>query len=78
MKNKNLWIASLAGAGVSLLASNLPFINLINCLLCAGFWGSAVFFGLDVPAFKRKPERGGGCQSRPDQRVDRRGGWLPA
>ena len=37
MRNKNLWTASVIGAAVSLLVSNLPFINLINCLLCAGF-----------------------------------------
>ena len=43
MNNKNLWIASLSGAAVSLLATNLPYIGLINCMLCAGFWGSAVF-----------------------------------
>jgi len=43
MNNKNLWIASSIGAVVSLLVSNLPFVNFINCLLCAGFWGSAIF-----------------------------------
>jgi hypothetical protein len=43
MNTKNLWIASLSGAAVSLLATNLPYIGLINCLLCAGFWGSAIF-----------------------------------
>jgi hypothetical protein len=43
MNRKNLVIASLAGAVASLLAVNVPFVNLINCLLCVGFWGSAVF-----------------------------------
>jgi hypothetical protein len=43
MNTKNLWIASLSGATVSLLASNLPLIGFVNCLLCGGFWGSAIF-----------------------------------
>ena len=43
MNTKNLWIACLSGAGMSLLVTNLPYIGLINCLLCAGFWGSAIF-----------------------------------
>jgi len=42
MNGKNLLIASLVGAVASLLAVNVPFVNLINCLLCIGFWGSAV------------------------------------
>ena len=43
MNKKNLSIAVLAGAITSLLLSNLPLINLVNCLLCAGFWASAIF-----------------------------------
>jgi hypothetical protein len=43
MNTKNLWIASVSGAALNLLVSNLPFIGLVNCLLCAGFWGSAIF-----------------------------------
>lgn len=43
MNSKSLWIASLSGAGLSLLVSNLPIIGFVNCLLCAGFWGSAIF-----------------------------------
>ena len=43
MNTKNLWIASLSGAALSLLVSNLPYIGFVNCLLCAGFWGSALF-----------------------------------
>ena len=43
MNMKSFWIASLSGAAVSLLVSNLPFIGFINCLLCSGFWGSAIF-----------------------------------
>jgi hypothetical protein len=43
MDHKNLWIASFGGAGLSLLVSNLPIIGFVNCLLCSGFWGSAIF-----------------------------------
>jgi hypothetical protein len=43
MNTKNLWIASLSGAVLTTVISNLPFIGLVNCLLCAGFWGSAIF-----------------------------------
>jgi hypothetical protein len=43
MNTKNLWIASLSGAALSLLASNLPFIGFVNCVLCGAFWGSAIF-----------------------------------
>jgi len=43
MNTKNLWIASLCGAALSLLVSNLPIIGFVNCFLCAGFWGSSIF-----------------------------------
>jgi hypothetical protein len=43
MNTKNLWIASLSGAALSLLVANLPFIGFVNCLLGCGFWGSAIF-----------------------------------
>ena len=43
MNAKNLWIASLSGAALSLLVTNLPIVGFVNCLLCAGFWGSAIF-----------------------------------
>jgi hypothetical protein len=42
MNSKNLWIASLAGAVLTTLVSNLPLVGFVNCLLCAGFWGSAI------------------------------------
>jgi hypothetical protein len=42
MNYRNLAVAGLIGAVVSLAAVNTPFLNLINCLLCIGFWGSAV------------------------------------
>ncbi len=43
MNTRNLWIACLSGAALTTLVSNLPIIGLVNCLLCAGFWGSAIF-----------------------------------
>jgi hypothetical protein len=43
MNTKNLWIATLSGAVLTTLVSNLPLIGFVNCLLCAGFWGSAIF-----------------------------------
>ena len=43
MNSKSLWIASLSGAALSLLVSNLPIIGFVNCLLFSGFWGSAIF-----------------------------------
>ena len=43
MNKKNMWTASGTGAVLSLLVSNLPIIGFVNCLLCAGFWGSSIF-----------------------------------
>jgi hypothetical protein len=43
MNSRNLWIACLSGAALTTLVSNLPIIGFVNCLLCAGFWGSAIF-----------------------------------
>lgn len=43
MNTKNLWIATLSGAVLTTLVSNLSLIGFVNCLLCAGFWGSAIF-----------------------------------
>jgi hypothetical protein len=42
MDKKNLLIASLAGAVTITALSNIPFINLVNCLLCGGFWFGSV------------------------------------
>jgi hypothetical protein len=42
MNTRNFWIACLIGAALTTLLSNLPFIGFVNCLLCAGFWGSAI------------------------------------
>jgi hypothetical protein len=43
MNTRNLLIACLSGALLTTLVSNLPIIGFVNCLLCAGFWGSAIF-----------------------------------
>jgi len=51
MNLKNLTIASLIGAAVSLIFANVPFLNLTNCLLCAPFWAGAL---LAVWLYKRQ------------------------
>jgi len=38
MQIKPLLISSLIGAGLSLLLVNIPVVNLVNCVVCAGFW----------------------------------------
>ncbi len=38
MNTRYLWISALLGGLISTALSNIPFINLVNCLLCAGFW----------------------------------------
>jgi hypothetical protein len=38
MNTKNLLIASLVGGLISTVLVNTPFVNLINVLLCVGFW----------------------------------------
>jgi hypothetical protein len=38
MNTKNLLYAILLGGIISTFFSNVPVINFINCLLCAGFW----------------------------------------
>ncbi len=43
MNKTNLWISAAAAGALSLLVTNLPYIGFVNCLLCAGFWGSAIF-----------------------------------
>ena len=42
MNTKNLLISSLVGGLVITVLANVPILNFINCLLCAGFWGGAV------------------------------------
>lgn len=43
MNTKSLWIAALTAAVVTTAVSNLPLVEFVNCLLFAGFWGSAIF-----------------------------------
>jgi hypothetical protein len=43
MNTKKLWIAALTAAVVTTAVSNLPLLEFVNCLLFAGFWGSAIF-----------------------------------
>ncbi len=38
MNNRALLLAGVVGALVMVLLSNVPVLNLINCLLCAGIW----------------------------------------
>jgi len=50
MKPKNIVIAVLVGGVVNVILSNVPYLNLVNCLLCAGFWVGAI---LAVWLYKR-------------------------
>jgi len=50
MNTKNLFFYSLIGAIAITLLANIPFVNLVNCLLCIGFWGGAT---LAVWLYKR-------------------------
>ena len=43
MNTKNMWIAVLSGAVLTTLVSNVPFVDLVNILCFAGFWGGAIF-----------------------------------
>jgi hypothetical protein len=43
MNTKNLLLSSLIGGVIIAALSNIPVISLINCLLCAGIWGGAIF-----------------------------------
>lgn len=38
MNTKNILIASLVGGLISTVLVNTPYVNLINLLVCAGFW----------------------------------------
>jgi hypothetical protein len=51
VNTRNLLIASLVGGLASTILSNVPVLNLINCLLCAGFWGGPL---LAVWLYKRQ------------------------
>ncbi len=43
MNTKNLWIAAVSGAVLTTLFSNLPIIGIVNCVVCAWFWGGGIF-----------------------------------
>jgi hypothetical protein len=43
MNPKNILITGLVGAVITLLLTNIPFVNLVNCLICAGFWVGPLF-----------------------------------
>jgi hypothetical protein len=51
LNTKNLLIASGIGAVVTTILSNTPILNLVNCLLCTGFWGGSI---LAVWFYKRQ------------------------
>jgi len=43
MNTKNLLIASLVGGIATAVLSNVPIVNLLNCVVCAGFWLGPLF-----------------------------------
>ena len=43
MNTKNIVITGLVGAVITLLLTNIPFVSLVNCLICAGFWVGPLF-----------------------------------
>jgi hypothetical protein len=43
MNTKNILITGLVGAIITLLLTNIPFVSLVNCLICAGFWLGPLF-----------------------------------
>jgi hypothetical protein len=43
MNTRHLLIASLVGGLITTFLSNVPIVNLVNCLLCAGFWIGPLF-----------------------------------
>jgi hypothetical protein len=43
MNTKNILLTGLIGAIITLLLTNIPFINLVNCIICAGFWVGPLF-----------------------------------
>jgi hypothetical protein len=51
MNTKNVLITSLVGGLVSTILSNVPILNLVNCLLCAGFWAGPL---LAIWLYKRQ------------------------
>jgi hypothetical protein len=43
MNTKNILITGLVGAVITLALTNIPFVNLVNCVVCAGFWLGPLF-----------------------------------
>jgi hypothetical protein len=43
MNKKHLLVSALIGGMISIVLSNVPLLNLVNCLLCAGFWVGPIF-----------------------------------
>jgi len=43
MNTKNILITGLVGAIITLALTNIPFVSLVNCLICAGFWVGPLF-----------------------------------
>jgi len=43
MNTKNLLIASLVGGIATAFLSNVPIVNFVNCVVCAGFWLGPLF-----------------------------------
>ncbi|MGE5377839.1 MAG: hypothetical protein ACM3XO_22490 [Bacteroidota bacterium] len=43
MNKRSLWIASLSGAVLTTLFSNMPLIGIVNCVVCAWFWAGGAF-----------------------------------
>jgi hypothetical protein len=43
MNTKNVLVSGLVGAIITLALTNIPFVNLINCVICAGFWLGPLF-----------------------------------
>jgi hypothetical protein len=43
MNTKNILITGLVGAVITLILTNVPFISLVNCLVCAGWWVGPLF-----------------------------------
>jgi hypothetical protein len=42
MNIKNLLISAAIGAMIITAMANVPILNLVNCLLCVGFWAGAI------------------------------------
>ena len=66
MNSKNLWIAAGSGAVLTTLFSNLPFIGILNCVLCAWFWAGGMFaiwlyrrLGSEMPTMRQALTIGG-------------------